>query len=60
MPPKNKPVDVILVDLEAIEPIRHDGVDVAPGTGFAAPEAAAAALVESGAARLVVAAEPQA
>ncbi len=60
MAAKKKTDDVVLIDLEAIEPIRHDGVDVAPGDAFAASEADAAALVASGAARLVVAAEPQA
>ena len=58
-PKKAATAEVALVDLEAIEPIRHDGVDVTPGDSFAASEAAAVALVDSGAARLVVAAEPQ-
>jgi len=40
------------VAIVAVEPIRHDGVDVAPGTVFAASPAVAAVLVEAGAARL--------
>jgi len=38
------------VILEAIEPIRNDGVDVAPGETFEASQGAAKALLASGAA----------
>ncbi|MBN8461626.1 MAG: hypothetical protein J0M01_02235 [Dechloromonas sp.] len=39
------------VQIEAIEPIRHDGIDVEPGETFIADAVSAAALVASGAAR---------
>ena len=39
------------VALVASEPIRHDGVDVAPGEPFAASPAAAEALIAAGAAK---------
>lgn len=42
--------DESLVMLVAKEPIRHDGVDIAPGDPFAAGPDAAAALLQSGAA----------
>jgi hypothetical protein len=38
------------VALVAVEPIRHDGVDYAPGDSLIAGELAAAALIASGAA----------
>lgn len=52
---KAKPVtqaeEVAEVALEAIEPIRHDGDDYAPGAAFTAAPEAAAALIASGAAK---------
>lgn len=39
------------VSLVAVEPIRHDGADVAPGETFAVSPEAAEALVNSGAAK---------
>ena len=45
-----KPPVAKVVKLRAIEPIRHDGDDVAPGKTFNASPEAAAALVASGAA----------
>jgi hypothetical protein len=39
------------VTLEAIEPIRHDGEDVAPGATFAVNAETAAVLLASGAAK---------
>jgi hypothetical protein len=47
------PVATKAVKLRAIEPIRHDGDDVAPGETFSASPEAAAALVASGAAEAV-------
>lgn len=41
-----------LVLLTAVEPIRHDGIDVAPEKNFATDPGSAAALLESGAARI--------
>lgn len=38
------------VALVAVEPIRYDGLDYAPGEAFDAHETAAAALIASGAA----------
>lgn len=52
-PKPETPADAGPVDLIAIEPIRHDGVDIAPGKTFSASPAAAAALQAAGAARLV-------
>lgn len=40
-----------VVTLEAVEPIRIDGADVAPGETFEAPPDVARALLASGAAR---------
>ncbi len=37
--------------LVAVEPIRHDGADVAPGETFAVSAEAAAALIAAGAAK---------
>ena len=48
---KAQAVEVEQVALVASEPIRHDGVDVAPGEPFAASPEAAEALVASGAAK---------
>lgn len=46
-----------MVDLVAIEPIRHDGADIAPGAVFACPSDAADALLAAGAARAATADE---
>lgn len=43
--------------LAAVEPIRHDGRDIAPGETFAVAPEAAAALVDAGAASIAEAAE---
>ena len=40
-----------LVNVEAIEPIRHDGEDVAPGQTVAVNAESAAILIASGAAK---------
>lgn len=53
--PKNRqepPAEVARIDLVAVEPIRIDGVDVAPGEPFDALPPDAEALQASGAARL--------
>lgn len=51
---KNTPVVASdMVSLVAVEPIRIDGVDVAPGEAFEAKPADAEALLTSGAAILV-------
>ena len=41
------------VTLEAIEPIRHDGEDVAPGATFTVDAETAAVLIAAGAAKKV-------
>ena len=41
------------VQIEAVEPIRHDGVDVAPAAIFTVDAETAAILVASGAAKAV-------
>jgi len=49
---KNTPVAANeMVSLVAVEPIKIDGVDVAPGEAFEAKPADAEALLASGAAR---------
>lgn len=48
-----KPPVAKAVKLRAIEPIRHDGDDVAPGKTFSAAPESAAALVAAGAAEAV-------
>lgn len=53
VPPEENGTDASAhVDLVAIEPIRHDGADIAPGETFSASLADAAALRISGAVRL--------
>lgn len=41
-----------LVALEAVEPVQHNGEDIAPGGTFEATEAQAEALIAMGAAKL--------
>ena len=41
------------VQIEAVEPIRHDGIDVAPAVIFTVDAETAAILVASGAAKAV-------
>lgn len=48
---KNDPAAAVPVVVEAIEPIRHDGIDVAPGEQVAVTPDAAAALVGADAAK---------
>lgn len=48
--PKAAPADE--VSLVAVEPIRHDGADVAPGETFAVSPEDAESLVNSGAATI--------
>ena len=48
---KNDPAPAEPVTVEAVEPIRHDGIDVAPGEQVAVTPDAAAALIAAGAAR---------
>jgi len=50
---KNDPAAAVPVVVEAVEPIRHDGVDVAPGEQLSVMPDAAAALIAAGAAMAV-------
>lgn len=51
--PKNKPVaPADMISLVAVEPIRIDGTDVAPGEPFEAKPADAEALLASGDAKV--------
>ena len=49
-PAKDNPAEQVVI--EAIEPIRHDGLDVSVGTAFAVLPDTAAVLLASGAARI--------
>ena len=50
---KNDPAAAVPVVVEAVEPIRHDGIDVAPGEQVSVTPDAAAALIAAGAAMAV-------
>lgn len=52
-PAAKRDVFADLVIIEAVEPIRHDGIDVAPGQLVDVTPEAAAALIASGAAKSV-------
>jgi hypothetical protein len=41
------------IEIEAVEPIRHDGEDVAPGARLTLPAEQAAELIAAGAAQAV-------
>lgn len=51
-PVNNEPAAAALVVVEAIEPIRHDGLDVEPGECFAVSPEQAASLVDAGVATI--------
>lgn len=49
--PKNEPEDAGTITVEAIDPILHDGRNIAPGETLTVTAEQAAALIAAGAAR---------